>query len=268
MKNSVRDVMRLFLTLLLIVLVTNLSYCQPRILLDNFYNNEFDMKTGKSYHYLWDDFEVSGFSELGKLFIDRGCVLSLLKEKPNQMNLKGSAVYIIVDTDTKMETESPNFMDVKSANEIATWVKKGGVLMIMANDKDNCELDSLNLLAKKFGIKFNKDVLHSESPVPKDQPRNFGSCASEILPNHQLFNNVHKIFIKGIASMNCEKPSHAFLIEHGKTLMAESSYGKGKVIAIGDPWLYNEYIDHWSLPDEFDNYQAAKNLVSILLNIK
>ena len=161
MKNSVRDVMRLFLTLLLIVLVTNLSYCQPRILLDNFYNNEFDMKTGKSYHYLWDDFEVSGFSELGKLFIDRGCVLSLLKEKPNQMNLKGSAVYIIVDTDTKMETESPNFMDVKSANEIATWVKKGGVLMIMANDKDNCELDSLNLLAKKFGIKFNKDVLHS-----------------------------------------------------------------------------------------------------------
>jgi unsaturated rhamnogalacturonyl hydrolase len=50
--------------------------------------------------------------------------------------------------------------------------------------------------------------------------------------------------------------------------MAESSYGKGKVIAIGDPWLYNEYIDHWSLPDEFDNYQAAKNLVRILLNIK
>jgi hypothetical protein len=100
------------------------------------------------------------------------------------------------------------------------------------------------------------------------QPRNFGSCASETLPNHPLFNNVHKIFIKEIASMDCEKPANAILNENSKILIAEASYGKRKVLAVGDPWLYNEDIDHLSLPDGFDNYQVAKNLVSILLNIK
>ncbi|MEL7587505.1 MAG: hypothetical protein AAGU19_12390 [Prolixibacteraceae bacterium] len=34
---------------------------------------------------------------------------------------------------------------------------------------------------------------------------------------------------------------------------------------MSDPWIYNEYIDHSRLPEDFENMQAAKNLVSLLL---
>jgi hypothetical protein len=37
-------------------------------------------------------------------------------------------------------------------------------------------------------------------------------------------------------------------------------------MAIGDPWLYNEYIDHALLPESFENLKAANNLVELLLN--
>lgn len=52
----------------------------------------------------------------------------------------------------------------------------------------------------------------------------------------------------------------------GKSVfIAETQYGKGYVLAIGDPWLYNEYIDHALLPESFDNLKAASNLVNLLL---
>jgi unsaturated rhamnogalacturonyl hydrolase len=47
--------------------------------------------------------------------------------------------------------------------------------------------------------------------------------------------------------------------------MAEGKYGKGFVFAVGDPWIYNEYIDHKYLPQSFDNLKAANNLVDYLL---
>jgi len=48
-------------------------------------------------------------------------------------------------------------------------------------------------------------------------------------------------------------------------LMAENKFGKGYVFAIGDPWIYNEYIDHDRLPQSFDNRKAAENLTALLL---
>lgn len=32
------------------------------------------------------------------------------------------------------------------------------------------------------------------------------------------------------------------------------------IFAIGDPLIYNEYIDHAILPDTFENLKAAENL--------
>jgi len=51
-----------------------------------------------------------------------------------------------------------------------------------------------------------------------------------------------------------------------KVFMASVQYGKGFVFAVGDPWLYNEYIDNRKLTEEFDNFEAAKNLISWLLS--
>jgi unsaturated rhamnogalacturonyl hydrolase len=42
--------------------------------------------------------------------------------------------------------------------------------------------------------------------------------------------------------------------------MAVSKHGKGTVFVIGDPWLYNEYVDGRRLPSEFENFTAASDL--------
>jgi len=88
------------------------------------------------------------------------------------------------------------------------------------------------------------------------------------MPDHQLFQNVNKIFLKGVSSISCQGPCRPILEKEGNVLLAESAFGKGKVIAVGDPWLYNEYINHLYLPADFDNYTAAKNLVKILIDNK
>jgi unsaturated rhamnogalacturonyl hydrolase len=47
--------------------------------------------------------------------------------------------------------------------------------------------------------------------------------------------------------------------------MAVAKHGRGTVFAVGDPWLYNEYVDGRRLPPEYDNYKAAKDLAAWLL---
>lgn len=241
------------------------AFSQKSVILDNYYNCEFDKLTSRPFHYLWNDSTSNGFSEFGKLFSKHGAKIGTLTSSPNIENLKVADVYIIVDPDNKEESPSPNFMNASAANEIANWVKNGGVLLMLANDNENCDLDNLNILACMFGMKFNKDILHSENSIP-GKPRNFDSCASKNLPNHQLFLGVEKIFLKGISSINCTQPAQAILEEENKIIIAEATYGKGKIIAVGDPWLYNEYIGHTSLPTDFDNHKVAENLVKLLIN--
>jgi len=48
--------------------------------------------------------------------------------------------------------------------------------------------------------------------------------------------------------------------------MATASFGKGTVFAIGDPWLYNEYVDGRKLPKDFQNFQAAEELTTWLIS--
>lgn len=241
-------------------------FAQKKVVIDNFYNNETNVKTGKPFHYLWEDTALSGFSELGALFQQKGATLSTLKEKPTLGNLKTATIYFIVDPDTKLETANPNYMDMEAANAISKWVKEGGVLVMLTNDGKNCELDSFNMLAAKFGMKYNKDLLHPELKAEAGMPRNYNSCASTNLPDHPLFKGVSKIFLKEVSSITCTEPAKPVLEENGQALMAQAKFGKGFVFAVGDPWLYNEYIDHAHLPVDFENLKAAKNLVDWLLS--
>jgi unsaturated rhamnogalacturonyl hydrolase len=75
-----------------------------------------------------------------------------------------------------------------------------------------------------------------------------------------LFSGVSKIYIKEVSDINLSGNAKAILTEKGKVLIAECRYGKGYVFAIGDPWIYNEYIDHDRLPAGFENRKAAENL--------
>jgi len=237
---------------------------QKTVVLDHYYNNEVNPKTNKPFHYLWEDKEISGFSQLGDLFIEQGATLKTLANKPDKKNLRDADIYIIADPDTKDESTNPNYMDKDAAKAIAAWVKKGGTLLLLTNDYQNAELEHTNILAKKFGITFTKEILHTELSE-SGKPRNFNSCASTNLPPQPLFSGVSKIFIKGVSAITYNPPVTPLLVENGKTLMAQVNYGKGLVIAIGDPWLYNEYIDNKILPAEFENLKAAKNLVKLVM---
>ncbi len=236
------------------------QYVQKKVVLDNYFNNEVNAKTGLPFHYLWTDTAMSGFSQLGELFRAKEAQLSTLTVRPTAINLKNAAVYILVDPDTKAESANPKFMSEQAATAIADWVKAGGVLLMLANDQKNSELDSLNILAGKFGMQYNKDLLH---PVTG---RNWDMGASVNLPGHPLFKGVKKIYLKEIASITCTDKAKPLLTENNQVVIATANYGKGFVLAIGDPWIYNEYIDHWLLPADFNNLQAAKNLVELLLN--
>lgn len=226
--------------------------------LDNWFNRETNAKTGKSYHYLWTDTEWSGYSRWGELFTSQGARIRTI-EKPLYKTLKSINVYIIVDPDTLTESKTPNYILPDDIRAIRKWVKGGGVLAILANDAPNCEFTNLNKLMSGFGMAFNHVTLHPVTGTEFEM----GACTN--LPDHPLFKGVKKIYLKEVSDIRLSGNAKPILTENGKVLIAEVNYGKGYVFAIGDPWIYNEYIDHDRLPESFENRQAAVNLTSLLL---
>jgi unsaturated rhamnogalacturonyl hydrolase len=238
--------------------VSQNSFAQPVVGLDNWFNRETNVKTGQPYHYLWTDTEWSGYSRWGEIFTSRGAKITSI-EKPTASVLKNIDVYIIVDPDTTTESKSPNYLMAEDIKAIKKWVKKGGILAVLANDAPNCEFTHLNRLMKNFGMTFNHVTLH---PVTGTE---FEMGASKNLPDHPVFKGVSKIYIKEVSDINMSGKAKPILVENGKVLIAESNYGKGYIFAIGDPWIYNEYIDHDRLPASVENRKAAENLTEFLL---
>jgi hypothetical protein len=249
----------LIITLTITVFTFSYSLSQPVVGLDNWFNHETKKDTGQPFHYLWTDTEFSGYSRWGESFIAKGARLTTTG-KPTPSVLSGIDIYIIVDPDTTTENPAPNYIMPDDVKAIKEWVSKGGVIAILANDAPNCEFTHLNQLASQFGITFNHVTLH---PVTGD---NFEMGASKNLPDHPLFKGVRKIYVKEVSDMNLSGTAKPILTENGKVLIAENRFGKGYVFAIGDPWIYNEYIDHDRLPEGFDNRKAAENLTDLLLS--
>ncbi len=247
----------------ILTIVVSILFCQTIqaqivVGLDNWFNNETNAKTKKPFHYLWNDTAFSGYSQWGDMFVSKGATLTTVG-KPTASALGKLSVYIIVDPDTTSETTYPNYLATSDITAIKQWVKRGGVLAVLANDAPNCEFTNLNRLMSEFGMTFNHVTLH---PVIN---RDWEMGASTNLPEHPLFEGVSKIYIKEVSDINLSGTAKAVLTENGKVLMAEARYGKGYVFAIGDPWIYNEYIDHALLPESFENKKAAENLTDLLI---
>jgi lysophospholipase L1-like esterase len=231
--------------------------------LDYFFNNEWrNNKNGvrERWHYTWEDTTNSGFSCLGRTIDLLGADLDTLQSSPTDSLLNQCSIYIIVDPDTPAETEKPNTMSEDAISVIVPWVERGGVLVLMENDKGNAEFEHFNTLAERFGIHFNEDSFHRVIGNAYETAKN------ENLPEHPLFKNVKQIFTKEVSSLRIEKPAEPILKENGMVLMASAHVGKGLVFAIGDPWLYNEYFDSRRLPAEYENAKAGKNLFQWLLS--
>jgi unsaturated rhamnogalacturonyl hydrolase len=227
------------------------------VVLDYYFNNEWRKDAnGRNirYHYTWDDRMNSGFALFGDVFHSYGAQTKSLESAPTKNNLKGADVYIIVDPDTEKETAKPNYIDEANAKNIADWVKEGGVLILMSNDKGNADLEHTNILASKFGVKFNED---NYNLVQNDR---FEQGAVTIPANNPVFKTAKKVYIKELSTLQVKAPAKTILTKEGKNIIAVAQYGKGSVFIIGDPWLYNEYTDGRKLTPDFDNYKAMQDL--------
>lgn len=248
-----------FSIILLLISLSNNLFAQPVVGLDNWFNHETNPKTGKIFHYIWNDTLNSGFSQLGDVFRSKGAKLATITTAPTRKALSGFGIYIIVDPDTTAENPKPNYILDGDIKVISSWVKKGGVLLLMANDGPNCEFTHLNKLAAVFGFHFVPITLN---PVLN----NDWEMGAEInLPQHPLFKGVNKIYMKEVAPILLSGEAMPVLKDGQFTFIAETRFGKGYVLAIGDPWLYNEYIGHSRLPASFENEKAADNLCGYLI---
>lgn len=228
------------------------------IAIDNFFNHEV-RSNGTTWHYVWDEMDNGGYSLWGEIFHNKGVRTVMLPEAPTAANLAKTNILIIVDPDTEKETPHPNYMTAAYADVLYDWVKKGGVLVILQNDKGNSEIEKFNILTERFGIHFNED---SRNHVEGKQ---FEQGALYLPAGNPVFPHTKKIYIKEISTLKLSAPATSVFTDKGDVIMAVSRVGKGAVFAVGDPWFYNEYLDGRRLSPDFENYQAASDLADWMI---
>lgn len=213
------------------------------------------------FHYKWNDETNSGFSLLGGIFRSYGATTDTLYSAPTLDSLKKAQVYLIVSPDIPAKNPHPHFVQPEDAEQVVAWVKRGGVLALMENDPANADIDHLNLIAARFGIRFNNvlahhvagaDIAHGRIPVSGDGP---------------VFHHPHVLYMKDTCTITLSRPAVALLTDASGVVMAEARYGRGTVFAVVDPWLYNEYTNpkNGNLPAEYDNYAAGEEWARWLL---
>ncbi|MEO7216043.1 hypothetical protein [Mucilaginibacter sp.] len=238
------------------------AQAQIVVTLDHYFNHETHKNASgqpERFHYLWEEKAQTGFSIFGEAFTKQGAVLNSLEVAPTVSKLAGSKIYIIVDPDSRKENPQPNYISAAHIDDIAKWVKAGGVLLLMANDSANVELPHFNELAARFGMHFNNDIANH---VIDDKHFEDGAIYTE---GNAIFATAKKIFMKDACSISLSRKAKAALKNSaGAVIIAKAKYGKGFVLAVGDPWLYNEYVNG-RLPAGFENDKAAEDIASYLL---
>jgi len=228
------------------------------VMLDSYFNDEHRKnKLGKieSYHYKWGEMDNDGFSIFGHIFDNYGVKKETLFTAPTAQNLSKSNIYIIVDPDIPKENPDTKYIEDAHIKAISEWVHAGGVLLILNNDTGNAEFKHLNNLMAKFGIQYNED---SRNHV---QGAQFEQGAIYIPTGNEIFKTAKKVYIKEISTLRVTSPAYSALTDKNDVIVAVAKYGKGTVFAVGDPWFYNEYTDGRKLPDGFQNFEAANDLV-------
>lgn len=230
-----------------------------QVLLDSYFNNEYGkdiLGNRESAHYKFNERSNGGFEFWAKMFERKGAKTATTYEAPTKTSLSKADVYIIVDPDIPKENQEAKYMDQSSARAITDWVKAGGTLILLLNDTGNCDLEHINILTQMMGFRFNKD---SRNHV---QGRQFEQGALYINKDNPVFKTARKVYLKEISTLTIDDPTRVSNIysDKGDVLMVTAKIGKGKVFAVGDPWIYNEYVDGRKLPADFENYKAMNDL--------
>jgi unsaturated rhamnogalacturonyl hydrolase len=233
-----------------------------RVLLDAWFNSQRRMnalRQSESFHYKWNDYSDSGFSLFGHLFHDYGMETDTLDQAPTVVNLGQAQFYILVSPDIPAKNPQPHYVTRRDAEQVAAWVKQGGILLMMENDPANADIKHLDMLADMFGIHFNSVLSHH---VIGDT---YSMGRLDVQGDGELFTQPLVLFMKDTCTITVSGAARSLLVDRGDVMMAAAKYGKGTVFAVVDPWIYNEYTDGRKLPPEYGNYRGAQALLDWLI---
>ena len=237
---------------------------ETTVLMDAWFNSQQRVNAAgqtESFHYKWSDYSNDGFSLLGHVFRGSGASTATLYDAPTLENLKQAQIYMIVSPDIPAKNPRPHYIEQKDAQQVAAWVKQGGVLVLMENDPANADIQHMNLLADRFGIHFNNVLVNHVTGDDIQHGRVVVSRNTPVFPGSHIF------YMKDTCTISVRGWAVSLVKKKGNTMMATVKYGRGTVFAVVDPWVYNEYTDghNHNLPAEYDNFSGAKNLVEWLL---
>ncbi len=185
-------------------------------------------------HYAWDGSYQGGFSGLGRMLNGLAAQTRTVKEPLTQKSLQGIDCLIVVDPDTPQEAPAPNLITDAEIEAVVAWVRQGGVLLLLGNDPGNSEFPRMNALAKRFGIEF-VETKHLDA-------QGSGKLTLQT-PQGSWFTPGLKFYGVDLAPLRVwAKRAETLLSERDTVMMSAVREGRGQVIALGDPWLYNEYL--------------------------
>jgi unsaturated rhamnogalacturonyl hydrolase len=233
------------------------------VMLDSWFNSQQRTNSAgqkEYFHYKWGDYSDSGYSLFGNMFTDFGADLATLSVAPTFDTLKGAQYYVIVSPDIPAKNPNPHYVQAKDADQVAEWVRRGGVLILMENDPPNADIEHLNLIADRFGIHFNSVLSHH---VIGD---NFAAGQIAVKGGGLIFRDSHTLYMKDTCTLSLNSPAKPLFEDRGDVVIAMSKFGKGTVVAVVDPWLYNEYTDGRKKPPMQDNYAAGQEFVRWIIS--
>ena len=205
------------------------------------------------FHYKWDDDSNNGYSFFGRDFQRYGASLAELTDAPTAAALAHAQIYIIASPDIPAKNPNPHYMDDASGAAIEAWVKAGGVLLLFSNDRDNTEFTHFNTLSDRFGIHFNPVLSHHVI-----EP-NHSTGEVVIPPGTGIFGEGFTAYMKDTSTITVSGPAKALVTDHDAVMIAISRVGKGTVLAVTDPWFYNEYADGRKM-GQYKGFKAAQDV--------
>jgi len=228
------------------------------VLVDAWFNSQQRKNAAgqtESFHYKWNGFSNDGYSLFGHLFEYEGATLGTLFAAPTAANLKHAQIYIIASPDNPAKNSHPHYATSHDGAELSAWVQRGGILLLLENDPANADIEHFDNIADRFGIHFNAVLSHHVVGI------DYAAAEIPVKSDGDLFHSPHVLYMKDTCTISVSAPARALVTDRDVIVIATAKYGKGTVLAVVDPWLYNEYTDGRKDHPAGDNFAAGKELV-------